>query len=65
MRNLANKCVNIDELHLVNSTYPNSQNDFLSEIRFHQLKMLSFRRIEMLFGSPDLVKVSMVFESVK
>lgn len=60
MSNLADKCVNIEELHLVNPFRPYPENDYLSQIRFHHLKMLSFRRICMPFGSPDLVKVSIL-----
>ena len=65
MINLANKCVNIEEIHLVNPYPPHPEQDFLTQIRFHRLKMLSFRRIYKPFGSPDLVKVGILYEIFK
>ena len=64
MNNLVKKCMNIEELHLVKPSPLYPENDFFSQIRFNQLKMLSFRQIYLPFGSPDLVMVSIFYETL-
>lgn len=62
---LVKSCPNIEEVYFVDPPFPPpySDYDFLSLIRFRQLKMLSFRRISMPFGSHDLIKVSLIFRN--